>query len=623
VAQAAIQNLDLTRLTVDDAADAVHWLGESGRIEYANKAAHELLGYTAGDLTAMHLWDLDPAVSQADWPMIWRNKVERGPWTFEVSHITRSGRAIPLEVTSVPAIQHGRQIICCFCRDISERKRTEYALKESEQRFRDIMESFADWYWETGPDHRFTYVGAPIEQHTRLEPASYRGRGRWEIDGNVEPPDSLFWQAHLADLEAHRPFRDLRFARYRDDGELRTFSIDGKPLFAADGSFVGYRGVARDITDLTNMENRVTASEQRFRALVEGSIQGMIVHIERKPVFANQATADIFGYDSAEEILAIGSVYDLYWPDVADKMESYRLARLHGRPAPTDYEIPGRRRDGTRIWLENRVRVVDWDGRPAVQITITDITRRKQAEEAMRQAKEEAEAASRAKSGFLATMSHELRTPLNAILGFSEVMQMQTFGALGSDNYRTYVDDIHRSGEHLLSLIEDMLDISTIEAGKRVFDKQPVRLEPVLDDCMKSVARAAEENGVSLSRTVSGNLPELSADERSVRQILLNILSNAVKFTPPAGEVDVSVMADDADIVMRVADSGIGIPADKIAAVTEPFSRTHTDPHLSQQGTGLGLSIVKQLVDAHAGALQIDSQVGVGTTVSVRLPLGG
>lgn len=142
-------------------------------------------------------------------------------------------------------------------REITARKHAEQALKESEQRFREIMESFADWYWETGPDHRFTRVGGAIEQHIKIHPDFFIGVGRWEIEGNEEPSDAEFWRQHLATLDAQLTFRDVRFKRTRGDGELRVYSIDGRPRYSDAGDFVGYRGVGRDVTELSRLEAAV------------------------------------------------------------------------------------------------------------------------------------------------------------------------------------------------------------------------------------------------------------------------------------------------------------------------------------------------------------------------------
>ncbi|NMM45615.1 hypothetical protein HH303_14055 [Rhodospirillaceae bacterium KN72] len=257
----------------------------------------------------------------------------------------------------------------------------------------------------------------------------------------------------------------------------------------------------------------------------------------------------------------------------------------------------------------------------SIPISVIDITERKHAEEALQRALWDLERANQAKSEFMATMSHEFRTPLNAILGFSEMLKTQIFGPLGVDNYREYANDIHQSGELMLDLVNDILDISAIEAGQRQMSKEAIDMRDMLAKCIRNVRKAADDGGVAIRLTASDDIPLLHADRRSVTQIFHNLLSNAVKFTRSGGKVMVDVDRHAGSLRVRVADTGIGIPADKIEQVTEPFMQTQTDPHIAQKGTGLGLSIVKSLVEVHEGTLSIESELGVGTTVTVTLPL--
>jgi len=238
----------------------------------------------------------------------------------------------------------------------------------------------------------------------------------------------------------------------------------------------------------------------------------------------------------------------------------------------------------------------------------------------LRSALRDAERANQAKSEFLATMSHEFRTPLNAILGFSEMMRAQFFGPLGSDNYKEYANDIHQSGEHMLHLVNDVLDIAAIEAGKRTIDKEPIALDVLLKECIKKIEKIIKDGNILLSLDIPDNLPLLYADKRSVKQIALNILSNAAKFTNSGDTILLSVFTLNDEIIISVKDNGIGIPADKLSIITQPFTQAETNPHKAHDGSGLGLSIVKSLVEAHHGSLTIESEAGKGTTVIVKFP---
>ncbi len=243
-------------------------------------------------------------------------------------------------------------------------------------------------------------------------------------------------------------------------------------------------------------------------------------------------------------------------------------------------------------------------------------------ERSRRAALERAEHANKAKSEFLATMSHEFRTPLNAILGFSDMLGQVDAGVLPPEKFKEYAADIHASGRHLLGLIDDVLDISEIEAGRRHVDKSPIDVKSTLESCLHNVTPQAKEAGIDLVCEIADDLPTLHADKRSVVQIVLNLLSNAIKFTGAGGRVILTVEADDKNVRFTVRDTGIGIPEDALPTITEPFSKGHTNPLVAETGTGLGLSIVQSLVDAHDGALDIASTVRQGTTVTVALPLG-
>jgi signal transduction histidine kinase len=235
-------------------------------------------------------------------------------------------------------------------------------------------------------------------------------------------------------------------------------------------------------------------------------------------------------------------------------------------------------------------------------------------------ARETAEAANRVKSQFLANMSHELRTPLNAILGFSDMMKSQVLGAL-SAQYSEYAALIHESGEHLLNLVSDLLDIAKIEAGKFTLSFQDVELLEALDYCVSMVRRRAQERGILLTVEAPPSKIPFSADPRGFRQILINLLSNAIKFTRKGGTVTVAVTVEAGFARIVVKDSGIGMSESLLARVGRPFEQASNDPAHSREGTGLGLSLVSAIVAQHGGTLDIQSREGVGTTVTVLLPL--
>jgi len=380
-----------------------------------------------------------------------------------------------------------------------------------------------------------------------------------------------------------------------------------------------------DISERKRTERELFEKEERFRSILGSSMVAMIVATDAdgKIVSWNPAAEKIFGYGETEIVgRPLTDIMPKRFRDAHRKGFNRALNSDDYNIMGKTVSVHGLKKSGEEFPIELSIGVWKQDGIKNFSAVIHDITERKATEEALQEALAQAERANQAKSEFLATMSHEFRTPLNAILGFSEMMRTQCFGPLGSDNYTEYASDIYNSGEHMLGLVNDILDISAIEAGKRPMVRETVEVGELLSDCVRSVDHSISGSGVVLNvQPVPADLPYLYADRRSIAQIILNLLSNAIKFTDRGGIITVTVTGRDGRIAIEVRDTGVGIEADRLDSITGPFSQTYSDPHQPQEGTGLGLSIVKSLVEAHDGELTIDSAVGTGTTVTVDFPV--
>ena len=414
---------------------------------------------------------------------------------------------------------------------------------------------------------------------------------------------------------------DSKAARQRIYRTIWMLGVLGLLLFFALGVFRPLtRRIERTIGESTEAAAALSESEAKYRDLIEGSVQGIVITQNFRPIFANRTAANILGYPSSEALLQVENSLEIVAPEEYERIKQYSLARSRGAAAPVQYEFRALRRDGTEIWLGTQVRIVDWEGARAAQITLVDVTESRKAKINLQTALADAEIANRAKSEFLANISHELRTPLNAILGFSEVMQLKMYGDLG-DKYQGYADDIHESGQHLLSLINDIIDLSKIEAGKFSLDEEDIDLSGTISACMRTVRDRAHESGLDLVERIAPDLPYLHADERALKQILFNLLSNAIKFTPAKGTVTIEAVHNtDGSIRISVADTGIGIDNEQIAMAWSSFGQIESAMSRIHKGAGLGLPIVHSLIEQHGGTIELDSEPGVGTTVNIQFP---
>ncbi len=493
-------------------------------------------------------------------------------------------------------------------------------LAQSEARFKDIADSASDWFWELDRDLRFTYVSDRYFEITGFRPEDRMGKLRTDgVDPADLAADAEQWAAHQADLDAHRPFRDFEYSLSTPNGGKNYFRISGNPAFDASGQFLGYRGTGTDTTRQERMGQSLKESERRYQSIFDAAQVGIIrTRISDGQVIdVNERDATMLGYENRADFLENYRSLE-HWPTPEARAEWIREGLRDG--FSRDRIIPMQRKDGSTVWLHTSATFhADLD---CIDIVSIDITESRKQQTETDAARRDAEYANRVKSEFLAHFSHELRTPLNAILGFSEIMRRETFGPMDNDRYASYVGNIHRSGEHLLALISDILDLSRIEAGQLEHDEQVFDSRLVATDCVRLLQEQAERKGVAIELQCPDAGLFMRADERRLRQIMLNLVSNAVKFTQPDTVVSVGMEINaNGEICFSVRDRGDGMHTEDLERVQEPFIRL--DGALtanSEEGTGLGLAITKRLVESHGGKLCLSSEIGVGTTATVSFP---
>jgi PAS domain S-box-containing protein len=409
------------------------------------------------------------------------------------------------------------------------------------------------------------------------------------------------------------------------DGEVRIVHQEAEVVLDETGRAIRMVGTVQDITERKTAEDALRAGEARLKAIIDNSPAVIgLKDVEGRYLTVNRTFEKICGVENGD--IQGRTAYDIFEKDVADAFTALEQQVLK-TGEPVEAEITVATVDGERIFMVVSFPVPPGPGTDdlpiATGLIATDITERKHVETELVAAKEQAELASRAKSDFLANMSHELRTPLNAIIGFSDIIQNETFGAVGNDKYVEYAKDINDSGAHLLELINDILDLSKVEAGKLELHEEDVDLGDAIRSCLTLVRDRAAIEGLALEGEVPEFLAKLRADERKIKQILLNLLSNAIKFTPRGGRVTVRASAEGDDVVIAVSDTGVGMTPEEIETAMTPFGQVTGHMDRTHEGTGLGLPLTKALIELHGGRLELTSEPGSGTTARITLPAAG
>ena len=509
---------------------------------------------------------------------------------------------------------------------ISDNYRRQVAAQEL--RFKDFADSGSDYYWEMDADLRFSFFSERYQEIAGVSLDEIIGKTREEAP--VPGIDPAAWAMHLEDLAAHRPIRSFVLPRTRPDGRRVWLSISAKPVFGADGEFLGYRGTGSDITAKMKAEAALRSAKEEAETAqanlveaIEAMSEGFALYDrDDRLVICNEKYREL--WSSHADAIVPGATYKSIleaglsrgaFADAIGRERQWLAERLISHNQPI--KLIDERLEGNR-WLRTNERQTRAGGTVSTKMDINEL---KQREEELRTAKRQAERANQAKSEFLANMSHELRTPLNAIIGFSEIIMSGAVGDVGNSKFVEYSEDINRSGLHLLNLINEILDLSKIEAGKLELHEDAVDVQATLETCLAIIADPVVEAGLTLTTDLPSSLPHLWADELKIKQIAINLLSNALKFSQTGGEIRLRARVEShGSFVFSVSDDGIGMSPEEIPIALAPFGQVSGSLNRTHNGTGLGLPLTKALVELHGGDLEIDSEAGVGTTVTVRLP---
>jgi len=624
------------RTILETMTDTFYRTDAQGCVTMLSNSVEILLGYSVEELIGKKMTDLYVDPQNRD-ELIRKLQQGNGCITgFEARLRHKDGREVWISASSklLRDKQGGYAGIEGTVRDITENINTALALQEahaeletrvelrtkelkkSETRLRAITESTPDAIisvdkggqiiqWNLGAEKMFGYQAAEVmgQSVTILMPQRYQ-HGHTHGLKHFMAKEGVRLEKTSVEVDALRKDGcefpvELTLSDWRIDNDVFVTSI------------------IRDISERKEAEDML---RKLSRALEQSPSAVFITNTQGTIEYVNPRFTKLTGYTPEE---AIGKNPRILKSKDTPRDVHVDMWRTIEAGKEWRGEIKDTHKNGSQFWAYVTIAPVkDEEGTNTHYVaTHEDISQRKDAEHAVQSALKEAEFASRAKSELMANMSHELRTPLNAIIGFSSTIQAETFGPIGNDKYREYLDDINNSGQHLLELINDILDVSAIEAGMLELHKEPFAIGDVLDASIRFVKHRAEQGDIHLIIDVQGELPPLVADERRVKQIILNLLTNAIKFTPPGGSVScIASLTGDGSHVLTVSDTGIGMSKVELIKAMAQFGQVDSSLSRKHEGTGLGLPLTQGLVELHGGMLKIESEKGKGTMVIVRFP---
>ena len=509
-------------------------------------------------------------------------------------------------------------------RDITERKRMEGALRQSETRFRQVVENAKEWIWEINADGLYTYASPIVEKILGYKPEEILGKKHFYDFFHPDDAESLKTQAFEI-LSQNEVFSEFQMRNRHKNGQVVWLTRSGVPVFNDNQELTGYRGADVDITERLRTHEILDRKQKNLEAIFDAAPVGMLLINENLVVErANETIRHMSGKDYHDIIdhrpcaalgcarfensnpagdcdeCALGIMIDL----VLDSGKSIRGLEI--RPVVSDNG------ETVRPWLLVSVEPLSIDSGRHVVVALDDITDRKHAEEELREAIE-------MKSQFVSTVSHELRTPLTSIREAVIIILNEVAGRINKDQ-RHFLDIAKRNIERLSRLINDVLDFQKLNAGKMRFELEENAIEKTVEDALNTMRPYAQKRGVHLSFDHQSNLPELPFDSDKIIQVVTNLISNAIKFTPEEGHISVSVQQREEHLAIQVCDTGFGIPKESLPKIFERFYRVHR-PGKEIKGTGLGLAIVNKIVTGHGGRIDVESELNKGTTFTVLLPL--
>jgi PAS domain S-box-containing protein len=667
----AHENEQRLKLITDNVAAAIVYFDAAQRYQFGNKAFEELHGVPVEQLIGKPVVEVVGEAGYRELQPYIEAALDGERQTFEQSRPTPDGSKRTFHSTYLPEIGANGEVLGCYALllDITERVNAERELLENEQRLRLITDNMPGHFIYFDTDMRYRLVNKGIEELFGKPREEIIGRHSREIQGDA------IYDSLAPNIERVLAGEQVNFEQRRTsvDGTVRDHETTYLPHFGDDGEVIGVYVLNVDITERKQAEAELlqtTLAAEMLRKIAvaanhaDNPDDAIQVCLDEVCAYLGWSVGHAyrFGPDGSGDLISA----NLWHFDDPVRCAEFRLETERTRVSPGTGLAGEVVASAQPNWMDvdsanmdlPRVRARIKSGRQSgfavpvmagrqvaavlefftdefveedahlleittqVGVLIGRVIERERNEQILLDAKEEAELASRSKSEFLANMSHELRTPLNAIIGFAEIIGDEPMVDADAATHREYAGHIYDSGQHLLTLINDILDISKIETGSDALQEESVAIEAIIDACVVMVRERAEAGGLTLNIEMPAKpLPNLHADPRRIKQVLINLLSNAVKFTETGGVITVKAWHNsESGFIVQVVDTGIGIAVDDIPKALGRFQQVDSDLNRKYQGTGLGLPLTKALVEQHGGSLDLQSTLGVGTTVTVRLP---
>ena len=506
--------------------------------------------------------------------------------------------------------------------EVSERERLHNLLFTAEKEFRMLVDSVSDIVLEVSPQGEVIFVNRAWESITGFSVDDVLKKSFFDF----------IHQQDLPDLRSNfnQVFRGQRFSYQsalrvsKKDGSFRQVRVSIATVSNEQKQYPRLVVTITDVEAQQRTKQALTEVEEKYRTMIENAAGGFYqITMQGQVLSMNPALVDIMGYDSEDQMREkMNDAFRMLFQSTKDKARFMKELEVHNAIKHFENKVITNKRQ--EIWINQNARSVkDDDGNILyIEGSVENVTERKEFEQKLKQAKIESDLANRAKSEFLANMSHELRTPLNSIIGFSEIIKDEVLGPLQNKQYWDYANDIHKSGRNLLTIINEILDVSRIETGERQLNEINVNLNKVIDSCFDFAKKRMEESSeLTITNLSQGKLPNVIGEELAIKQIFINILSNAIKFTPSGGRITLShELSQTGELRVSITDTGIGLDEHEIDKALSPFGQVDTALNRSDSGAGLGLNLVNSLIKLHGGKLELFSQKGIGTTVTVMIP---